>query len=89
MVLLATTMFWGIGNYLRPFLGASDQPEGQELGGLFYLFIVSISYQMKMIQSISRTDPIMKLSQLVVHMGPHQGWASRSSFLLIIALSKI
>ena len=34
-----------------------------------YLFMVSISYQMKMTQSISRTDPIMKLSQLVVHMG--------------------
>ena len=26
-------MFWGIGNHLGPFSGASDQPEGQELGG--------------------------------------------------------
>ena len=33
MVLVATSMFWGIGNHLGPFSKASDRPEGQELGG--------------------------------------------------------
>ena len=33
MVLLAKPMFYGIGNHLGPFSEASDQPEGQELGG--------------------------------------------------------
>ena len=33
MVLVATPMFWGMGNHLGPFSEASDQPEGQELGG--------------------------------------------------------
>ena len=32
MVLVATPMFWGIGNHLGPFSGASDRHEGQELG---------------------------------------------------------
>ena len=32
MVLVATPMFWGIGNYLGPFSEDSDRPEGQELG---------------------------------------------------------
>ena len=26
-------MFWGMGNLLRPFSGASDRSEGQEQGG--------------------------------------------------------
>ena len=25
-------MFWGMGNHLRPFLEATDRPEGRELG---------------------------------------------------------
>ena len=33
MVLLAKPMFYGMGNHLGPFSEASDQPEGQELGG--------------------------------------------------------
>ena len=33
MVLVAKPMFWGMGNHLRPFSEASDQPEGQEVGG--------------------------------------------------------
>ena len=33
MVLVAKPMFWGMGNHLGPFSEASDQPEGQELGG--------------------------------------------------------
>ena len=33
MVLVAKPMFSGIGNHLGPFSEASDQPEGQELGG--------------------------------------------------------
>ena len=33
MVLVAKPMFWGIGNHLGAFSGASDRPEGQELGG--------------------------------------------------------
>ena len=33
MVLVATPMFWGVGNHLGPFSGASDHPEGHELGG--------------------------------------------------------
>ena len=33
MALVATPMFWGMGNHLGPFSEASDQPEGQELGG--------------------------------------------------------
>ena len=33
MVLVATPMFWGMGNHLGPFSEASDRPEGQELGG--------------------------------------------------------
>ena len=33
MVLVAKPMFWGMENHLGPFSEASDQPEGQELGG--------------------------------------------------------
>ena len=33
MVLVASPMFWGIGNHLGPFSGAWDWPEGQELSG--------------------------------------------------------
>ena len=33
MVLLAKPMFYGMGNHLGPFSEASDQPEGQKLGG--------------------------------------------------------
>ena len=33
MVLVAKPMFWGMGNHLEPLPEASDQPEGQELGG--------------------------------------------------------
>ena len=33
MVLVAKPMFSGIGNHLGPFSEASDQPEGQEVGG--------------------------------------------------------
>jgi len=33
MVLVAKQMFWGMGNHLGPFSEASDQPEGQDLGG--------------------------------------------------------
>ena len=33
MVLVTKPMFWDMGNHLGPFSGASDQPEGQELGG--------------------------------------------------------
>ena len=31
MVLVATPMFWGMGNHLGPFSEASDRSEGQEL----------------------------------------------------------
>ena len=33
MVLVTKPMFWDMGNHLGPFSEASDQPEGQELGG--------------------------------------------------------
>ena len=33
MVLVAKPMFWGMENHLGPFSEASDQLEGQELGG--------------------------------------------------------
>ena len=33
MVLVTKPMFWDMGNHLRPFSEASDQLEGQELGG--------------------------------------------------------
>ena len=33
MVLVSKPMFWGMENHLGPFSEASDQPEGQELGG--------------------------------------------------------
>ena len=33
MVLVAKPMFYGMGNHLGPFSEASDQPEGQEVGG--------------------------------------------------------
>ena len=33
MVLVAKPMFWDMGNHLGPYLRATDQPEGQELGG--------------------------------------------------------
>ena len=33
IVLVAKAMFWGMENHLGPFSEASDQPEGQELGG--------------------------------------------------------
>ena len=33
MVLVSNPMFWVMGNHWRPFSEASDQPEGQELGG--------------------------------------------------------
>ena len=33
MVLVATPMFWGMGNHLGPFSEASDRPKGQEQGG--------------------------------------------------------
>ena len=32
MVLVTKPMFWDMGNHLRPFSEAPDQPEGQELG---------------------------------------------------------
>ena len=31
MVLVATPMFWGMGNHLGPFTEGSDRSEGQEL----------------------------------------------------------
>ena len=31
MVLVATPMFWGMGNHLGPFSEGSDRSEGQEL----------------------------------------------------------
>ena len=34
MVLVAKPIFWRMGNHLGPFSEASDQPEGQELGGV-------------------------------------------------------
>ena len=33
MVLISNNRFLGMGNHLGPFSEASDQPEGQELGG--------------------------------------------------------
>ena len=33
MVVVANPIFWAIGNHLGSFSEASDQPEGQELGG--------------------------------------------------------
>ena len=33
MVLVAKSMFWGMGNHMGPFSEASDRPEVQELGG--------------------------------------------------------
>jgi hypothetical protein len=33
MVLVSKPMFWGMGNHLGLFSGASDHPEGHELGG--------------------------------------------------------
>ena len=33
MVLVTKPMFWDMGNHLRSFSEAPDQPEGQELGG--------------------------------------------------------
>ena len=33
MVLATKQGFWDMGNHLGPFSEASDQPEGQELGG--------------------------------------------------------
>ena len=33
MVLISNNKFLGMGNHLGPFSEASDQPEGQELGG--------------------------------------------------------
>ena len=33
MVLLEKPMFWGMGNHSGLFSEASDQPDGQELGG--------------------------------------------------------
>ena len=33
MVLISNKRFLGMGNHLEPFSEASDQPEGQELGG--------------------------------------------------------
>ena len=33
MVLVTKPMFWDMGNHLGTFSEASDQPEGQELGG--------------------------------------------------------
>ena len=33
MVLISNNRFLGTGNHLGPFSEASDQPEGQELGG--------------------------------------------------------
>ena len=33
MVLVTKPLFWGMVNHLGPFSEASDQPEGQELGG--------------------------------------------------------
>ena len=33
MVLVTKGMFWDMGNHLGPFSEASDQHEGQELGG--------------------------------------------------------
>ena len=33
MVLVSKPTFCGMDNHLGPFSGASDQPEGQELGG--------------------------------------------------------
>ena len=33
MVLISDNRFLGMGNHLGPFSEASDQPEGQELGG--------------------------------------------------------
>ena len=33
MVLISNNRFLGLGNHLGPFSEASDQPEGQELGG--------------------------------------------------------
>ena len=32
MVLVASPMFWGIGNHLGPFSEDSDKPAGKELG---------------------------------------------------------
>ena len=33
LILLSNPMFWGMGNHLGPFSGASDRSEGQEQGG--------------------------------------------------------
>ena len=33
MVVVANPIFWAIGHHLGSFSEASDQPEGQELGG--------------------------------------------------------
>ena len=33
LILMSNPKFLGMANYLVPFSGASDQPEGQELGG--------------------------------------------------------
>ena len=33
LILVSNPRFLGMGNHLGPFSGASDQPEGQELGG--------------------------------------------------------
>ena len=33
LILMSNPRFFGMANYLGPFSGASDRPEGQELGG--------------------------------------------------------
>ena len=53
MVLVTKPMFWDMGNHLGPFLEASDQPQGQELGGW-----VVMMFEIK-IKSLSSPEPCL------------------------------